>query len=125
MIRPEECPECGNTHIYSSVGAGRLHRYYCANTDVCDWESPLFAPEKRWEPQTTKNVTWGHSHGHYYELYDQYGYISTSSKSFPSAELCELAAREERDRLLGRPGYETVTVILWPRLNTVVGRILE
>lgn len=111
------CPQCGNDDLNDYWRNGRKLQQSCSE---CDWKGEERTPEKQ-RIVFTKKVMTGQFGGWHYEIYDQYGHVTTYSKTYSerSKALEELTKHIEQQEK--SPNCGPCTAILWPPFVIVKG----
>lgn len=124
MKKPDECPKCGSSDIRTRCAPKRLRQYACGEEfGNCYWKSTPYVPKG--EVETEKSLIVNNCGGFTYTLYDQYDCVAIYSRSFSSEQECLKEALADRNRLLGKsPGYDKVTIVLWPEFVTARGKVI-
>jgi hypothetical protein len=115
------CPKCGSDDLYDHWVSGRKLQRGCHD---CTWKEPPRTPEIQ-PIESRRFIKANQFYGFHFEIYDKYGHMSTSSRSYNTKE----EAREELVEMLSRqnknPGYAPCTGILWPDKVEVVGEVVR
>ena len=114
----ELCPDCEKNgeevelstrwHSGPNGADGRWLRKFC---DECArYKGEPYVPEIKEVPLIKRYYTTGWM----YEMYDQFGHTAIISRSDWSKEECFEEAAKEHAKRIGKPGYETCTVVIFP-----------
>jgi len=120
-MKRTDCPVCGCDNLRDMWCRGRRLRLECS---TCNWVDNERVPEQR-VIKATRKVLAGFHGGHTFEVFDRYGHVKMSSRSYPTAD--EARAALEREIEAGRSN-ETAgpyTGILWPDTVLVQGEVIE
>lgn len=116
----KECPVCESDDLGDRWQRGRKLRQYCCD---CEWKGEPRIPEHR-EIKTTKKVNVKHG-GLNYELYDRYGYIMESSRSYSNEDEMIEAIQKRLETGKTDKNAGPYTVIIWPEYIEVEGMIIK
>lgn len=120
MTRYNECPACGSYDLRDMWRRGRKLRQECCE---CEWFGKERTPEQK-EISNTRRMPAGHIGGHTFEVFDKYGHILMSSRSYPTAEEAKAALR--RELAVGSVAVAgPYTGVLWPSTVVVEGTIIK
>jgi hypothetical protein len=113
------CPKCGSDDISDCWCKGRMLQRSCND---CDWKEQPRVPEKI-SVKTTKKVAVTQFGGFTYEIFDRYGHIMVSSRSYgKKAEMVESLNKEmvrsETDVTAG-----PYTAVMWDDHVVVKGTV--
>jgi hypothetical protein len=117
----KECPRCGSDDISTYWVKQRKLQPRCND---CHWKGEPITPENR-EIKNTKEVLCNSFEGFHFEAYDKYGHIICSSRSYDTEKDAVEEINKEieigkRDEYAG-----PYTVILWPDVVTITGKIIR
>lgn len=123
MPKLKKCPKCGEQNLRDAWHRGRRLRQECGNWE-CGWKGKIRTPEKR-KIEASKKIDANHFGGFRYEIFDRYGHILKSSRSYRSrkeakAELLKELDHGKADSLAG-----SYTGVLWPSTVIVKGAIFR
>ena len=111
------CPSCGDDEFYEKWEANRLLSKNCYS---CTWKSKPYPPKLR-KIRTAKTIDANQFPGFHYQIFDKFGHIMTSSRSYNSKS--EAKAEIEKELVYGRTDKDAgpYTAVLWPASVTVRG----
>jgi hypothetical protein len=120
MARPVKlCPQCGTDDISDCWAPGRMLQRRCND---CNWKEEPRVPEKV-PVETTRKVAVTQFGGFTYEVFDRFGHIMVSSRSYGKkaemvASLDREMERSEADSVAG-----PYTAVMWDDRVTVKGTV--
>ena len=120
-MKKAKCPYCGDEYLSDFWKPERKLQQQCKE---CGWKGEIRTPEKK-EIVPSKNVQVNNFYGFCFHIFDKYGYIMTSSRSYDTKE----EAKEELLKGLAKgkkdiPGGP-YTGILWPDIVKVKGTVYK
>jgi len=120
MAKLKECPECSG-NLSDEWQPQRKLRQSCR---CCDWKGELRTPETK-EIKSIKTISAHQSYGFCYEIFDKYGHIISSSRSFNTKgeAISKLKAEIEEGKVNKHAG--PFTGVLWPPAVEVSGKIFK
>lgn len=120
-LKRNDCPICGCDDLSDMWRKGRKLRQECRE---CDWVGKERIPEQQ-VIAITRNVLAGYQSGHTFEVFDRYGHVLMSSRSYSSADDTRVALKRELEvgRLNATAG--PYVGLLWPATVLVIGEVIR
>lgn len=115
-----DCPVCGCGDLSDMWRRGRKLRQECRE---CDWVGKERIPEEQ-EIVTTRKVMAGYHGGHTFQVFDRYGHVLISSRSYPTADEARVALKRELDMGQLNETAGPYVGVLWPTTVTVTGEVI-
>ncbi len=106
-MKLRQCPECKSEWLGDQWAPARRLRQHC---NYCGWRGVPRVPEQQ-EIQTSRAVPLS---GFFYEIFDGYGRLSASSRTYSSEEETEKDMLADLARHRQDPSYGVCTGVLWP-----------
>ena len=122
MVKYKKCPDCGQSDGLSDIWRkGRKLQQKCY---LCDWHGQLRIPEKI-PIEDTKYVSGNQFGGFSYEVFDRYGHIMTSSRSYSTRKEAKDELKEALEK--GRTDMDAgpYTGVLWPARVKIKGSVYK
>ena len=113
------CPDCGSDNIDDQWCKGRKLQHYCHD---CDWKGRIRTPETK-EIKTSKRVMVGQFHGWRYEVFDKYGHILISSRSY--VHRADALTPMKRELNIESPDTQPRVAMLWPSFVEVMSEVFR
>jgi len=115
------CPKCESASLGDQWVRGRRLQQYCHS---CDWRGEDRVPEQL-EIKTKKVVAVGRFYGFEYEVFDRFGHLSISSRTY--ATETEAVQQLKRDLERGKKDEQAgpYTAVLWPAQVEVEGEVFD
>ena len=115
MKEPKECPKCGDGVFQQIWQRGRKLAYRC---EFCYWLSEPFTPPMK-ELCPDKVIRVSQFGGLQYTLYDEYGHVMVSSRSYDDRDKAIESLKKDLKRNSGS------TAVLWPETVTARGEVFK
>jgi hypothetical protein len=116
-----KCPDCGEPLGSDCWVAGRKLQQSCYE---CGWEGEPRIPEPL-EIKSTKEVQVNMFYGFCYEIFDKYGHLLTSSRTYDTEGEAIQALRDNLTRDNKSIDIAPCTAVLWPKKVTVKGKVFN
>lgn len=123
-LKRSNCPICGCDDMSDMWRRGRKLRQECRK---CDWVGKERIPEEQ-EIVTTRRVKAGYHGGHTFEVFDRYGHILMSSRSYSTEDKARVGLKRELGRLgegLLNEDTGPYVGVLWPATVLVIGEVIH
>jgi hypothetical protein len=119
-MKVDKCPQCESSGIGDQWASGhrRMLQQFCYE---CDWDGPARVPEQLLV-SVHKQVSANHFPGFRYEIFDKYGHILISSRSYNTEEEALAEMSKELTRGEQNTDYGPYTGVLWPAWVIVWGK---
>lgn len=106
----ERCPKCGYDTLSDNWKPKRLLQQCCPD---CNWQGPLRTPEQK-IIEEIKYININYFSGFIYEIFDRYGHLYISSRSFEAKKDAELEMKEYLKKGESDPNAGPYIALLWP-----------
>lgn len=119
-LKRNDCPVCGCDDLSDMWRKGRKLRQECRE---CDWVGKERIPEEQ-EIVTTRRVMAGYHGGHTFEVFDRYGHILMSSRSYSTVDKARAALKRELAIGSSNETAGPYIGVLWPATVLVTGEVI-
>lgn len=114
------CPLCDSRNLGDCwVGPGRKLQQYCHE---CSWRGSPRVPEQKLV-LSTKEVIVGQFYGFHYEIFDCFGHLMVSSRTYTDEKEAEQNLQLEIERGKKDVNAGPYTAVLWPATVQVTGKV--